>query len=253
MPKKPNFSLNLDGCRFGDSPPSFHHRHTTTPQNNDQSENKNNEIRPANHVNQSYNPNIHNLQFSPPPSQHSNNERKQKNRQQNCFHPMDMMNQIASPLGTTYRAEGLSIGRDFLRFQGSTLSSSFCLDDLIVDECVGRGACSMVLKAKRRKEQVECDHEMGGMNNATHPKTPTPSQQKMQQKQNQKEKTRSNCNGKEEYYALKIFTMRDVEKRNMLLRELKVLCTSFNNCDCLVELEGAFLDREEGTVTLVSL
>mmetsp|Transcript_29219 Transcript_29219/g.61497 ORF Transcript_29219/g.61497 Transcript_29219/m.61497 type:complete len:437 (-) Transcript_29219:291-1601(-) len=253
MPKKPNFTLNLDGCRFGDSPPAVHHRrHNRQTSNNpgvdlrSRSENENNSKNSdSNHPSADrlhHNPNIHNLQFSPPPNQirensYYNDERQRNNGNHHLNH-WEMMNQIASPLGTTYRSEGLSIGRDFLRFQGSTLSSSFCLDDLIVEECIGRGACSMVLKAKRK-------------NNKDGVSLPKTTMQNEYVRDNTPNRVAINTEEKEVHYALKIFPMRDVEKRIMLLRELKVLCGSFNNCDCLVELEGAFLNQEEGTVTLV--
>jgi hypothetical protein len=85
---------------------------------------------------------------------------------------------------------------------------------------------------------------------------------------------------REEYYALKIFPMQSHEKRRMLLRELKLLCTAASSgglekdenaerindgdgkdamifgdnggCECLVHLEGAFFDSDAGAVTLVS-
>jgi len=54
-------------------------------------------------------------------------------------------------------------------------------------------------------------------------------------------------------YAIKFFSLRTPEKRSMLLRELKLLCTF--HCECLVELRGAFLDMEHdehgNTVALV--
>ncbi|EED86933.1 hypothetical protein THAPSDRAFT_269874 [Thalassiosira pseudonana CCMP1335] len=49
--------------------------------------------------------------------------------------------------------------------------------------------------------------------------------------------------------------MQSHEKRQMLLRELRLLCCTMmrgnGGCECLVELEGAFLDRNEGVITLV--
>jgi serine/threonine protein kinase len=44
----------------------------------------------------------------------------------------------------------------------------------------------------------------------------------------------------DEYYALKLFSLRDPNQRTMLVRELTLLCTF--QCDCLVQMEGAFLD-----------
>ncbi len=254
MPKKPSFALNLDGCRFGDSPPAVHrrwHNHQTRNShgdNDDISKNKDSDHLPDDHQHQCYSQNIQNLQFSPPPNQIRNNgyynDGRKRNSSNHHLNHWEMMNQIASPLGSTYRAEGLSIGRDFLRFEGSTLSSSFCLDDLIVEECIGRGACSMVLKAKRKEATTSAhlpnEHGVSKMQD-DHKSRDTQNYQNTDNEEATK------------YYALKIFPMRDVEKRTMLLRELKVLCSSCNNCDCLVELEGAFLNQQEGTVTLVSV
>ena len=133
--------------------------------------------------------------------------------------------EILSPLGTTYRSQELSIGNNFLRFRGSTFASC-SKNDLEVLECIGRGGFSSVWKARRKFSEEE-----------------------------------------DEYYALKMFCMQSHEKRKMLLRELKLLCTaasgsnhdsSENNfrgtggCECLVQLEGAFFDSDEGAVTLVS-
>eukprot|EP00956_Cyclotella_meneghiniana_P007611 scaffold10237_cov71-Cyclotella_meneghiniana.AAC.17 len=132
--------------------------------------------------------------------------------------------EILSPLGTTYRSQELSIGNNFLRFRGSTFASC-SKNDLEVLECIGRGGFSSVWKARRKFSEKE-----------------------------------------DEYYALKMFCMQSHEKRKMLLRELKLLCTaasggnhdssgndSRNNggCECLVQLEGAFFDSDEGAVTLV--
>lgn len=55
-----------------------------------------------------------------------------------------------SPMGTTYRAEGLSIGRDFMRFEGTTLSTSLSPQALDIEKesILGRGACSVVRIAR---------------------------------------------------------------------------------------------------------
>ena len=45
------------------------------------------------------------------------------------------------------------------------------------------------------------------------------------------------------FYALKLFALRDPDQRTMLVRELKLLCAF--RCDCLVEMEGAFLDLKD--------
>jgi serine/threonine protein kinase len=86
-------------------------------------------------------------------------------------------------------------------------------------------------------------------------------------------KARRTTDEEEKYYALKMFCMQSHQRRRMLLRELKLLCTAAggggdSNSDtthedggvfggnggreCLVQLEGAFFDFDEGAVTLVS-
>jgi len=113
-----------------------------------------------------------------------------------------------SPMGTTYRAEGLSIGRDFMRFEGTTLSTSLSPQALDIEKesILGRGACSIVRIAR-------------------HATTNEP-------------------------LALKIFPIqRDVSKREMLVKELKNLCSL--QCDCLVGLIGAYFDTDDVSVTMV--
>jgi len=55
---------------------------------------------------------------------------------------------FSSPMGTTYREMGLSIGRDYMRFEGHVRSSSLSPKDLIIEEIIGRGACSIVKRAR---------------------------------------------------------------------------------------------------------
>jgi serine/threonine protein kinase len=47
----------------------------------------------------------------------------------------------------TYRHDGMSIGRDFLRFEGNTLSRGEFGTALMEEHTLGRGACSRVVKA----------------------------------------------------------------------------------------------------------
>lgn len=53
-----------------------------------------------------------------------------------------------SSMESTYRAEGLSIGQDYLRYYGTTLSSALSPSSFVVEDIVGRGACSVVQRAR---------------------------------------------------------------------------------------------------------
>lgn len=241
-------SLNLDGCRFGDPPQQQQRQQrqddNDRPNNNHQcgsSSNNNNKV-----GNTEKNSDGETHELSPLSTHHWNHvaQYPQNNKQHhNCT------TELTSPLGTTYRKEGLSIGHNFLRFQGSTLSTNFNTCQLDIVECVGRGVCSSVWKARR------CNHRANNNNNE---------QQIVEQGGGELQEEEE-----EEYYALKVFSMRDPQKRIMLIRELKLLCSTLstslsdeqqeNNsttkrrqeCQCLVELEGAFLDESDGSVTLV--
>ena len=109
---------------------------------------------------------------------------------------------------------------------------------------MGRGVCSSVWKA-RRKQKQQAALSSSVLQNG-------------EQAANESNALANN-NDIITHYALKVFPLRDPTRRTMLIRELKLLC-SFH-CDCLVELEGAFMDNDnddEGssgsgdcTVTLV--
>ena len=269
MPK-PNIaslSLNLDGCRFGDD--RRRQQKVVGNYSNQQTQ----------HSNQIENlhPNNNNQQQqlnNSPLSTHYYKHAPQYNNPVVEQHP-------PSPLDTTstYRHDGLSIGHNFLRFQGSTFNKNEqeiqCMNDLIIEGLVGRGVCSSVWKARRRKddddrvvddkndnieriernvvknniEKIESNQvKKGGsirndnvQNIERHPSSSS---------------TSSVATKTMTYYALKQFPLHDPSKRSMLIRELKLLCNF--HCDTLVELQGAFLDNEHedgrgmwNTVTLV--
>jgi len=118
-------------------------------------------------------------------------------------------------LETTYRNEGLSIGHDFMRYQGRHISKvkSLSPTSLICEGMIGRGACSIVTKARH----VETGEVFA-------------------------------C---KEFLSVK----RDSQRAKMLLKEIQGLCEASNSgssgktCPCLVKLVGGFFTK--GTVMLV--
>ena len=309
-PKMKNLSalsLNLDGCRFGDTFPPKRDATAACVENDvvggagiDSEDSEEQHDLSAHYVH-------HKLQTQIEPNSSHNQQHAAYNSH----------NHVLSPLGTTYRNSELSIGHNFLRFQGSHLSNSLSANDLEVVECVGRGGFSAVWKARRRQRSGSEDDNVvaNGMQSPPTIKSDVDynnlQPMEIQDQSNRRdEPTTTTSSGGEEYYALKVFPMQSHEKRQMLLRELRLLCctmmrgtdsengdeadgndrsegdgrveggandrrdsstgnhiedrnvdTKKNNrggrgvanggCECLVELEGAFLDRNEGVITLV--
>lgn len=109
---------------------------------------------------------------------------------------------------TTYRHEGVSIGRDYLRFEGATITRGEMIpSSLTLQGTIGRGSCSIVEKALW-----------------TSPSNPENTQ----------------------LVALKQFPLEARERRDMLIKELRALCNV--DCECLVTLMGAFLDQDNITL-----
>jgi len=204
MPHAAGLALNLVGCRFGDCSPNNHQHLSRRRREQQQSKDEKN-CKHNNDNDEDDNINLddvdgrprcslddHHLPSPPPPS----------------------------PMGMTYRHEGLSIGRDFLRFHGSTVSHRLSADDLNVETCLGRGTCSSVWRARRRSSSCR-------------------QQQRNTVEIVEKEREEEEDDD-DEYFALKLFSLRDPNQRTMLVRELTLLCTF--RCDCLVQMKGAFLD-----------
>jgi serine/threonine protein kinase len=109
---------------------------------------------------------------------------------------------------TTYRQDGFSIGRDYLRYDGTTMTrgGSLLLPEslgLTVDQLLGQGAFSKVHKGIwKSKEKGEIQVAV------------------------------KQC----------CILESSAERRSMLLAELKALCKV--DCDCLVRFEGAFLKQD---------
>ena len=253
---KPNIaslSLNLDGCRFGDD---FRHtRQSTENKQQQQSNNKQQQSKPSSNQLENSHPNQNNKQLGSPLSTYHYNHQPQyttslPSHQNNNLEP-------PSPLGYTYRHEGLSIGINFLRCNGIN-NGTLCIDDLIIEDCVGRGVCSSVWKARRKNtssnngidndnRKVESVEDVvNGIQNIELEDNKKDCNTANVQKNIELQQSPSSAPPiTETTYALKIFPLHDPTKRSMLIRELKLLCTF--KCDCLVELEGAFLDNDNGS------
>ena len=112
-----------------------------------------------------------------------------------------------------------------MRFEGLTLSRAVGPSDLIIEGVIGRGACSVVQKARMVSR--------GGGAGA-----------------NDENSAAGEVGVEGRTLALKVFPMRDRARKEMLTKELRALAGF--RCECLVGLVGAFFDAEDRTVTMVS-
>ena len=248
---KPNIaslSLNLDGCRFGNE---FRHtRQQTTEitkqQQFDSKQQQQNKLN-SNQIENSH-PNQPDIQLGSPLSTHHYNHQPQYTTLPSHHPSHQNLEQPPSPLGNTYRHEGLSIGINFLRCNGIN-NGTLCIDDLIIEDCVGRGVCSSVWKARRKTHSTNSC--IGGNNRNV--EDVVDGIQSIELEDNKKKSNNAQNIELQQSsappittttYALKVFPLHNPTKRSMLIRELKLLCTF--KCDCLVELEGAFLDNVNG-------
>ena len=114
---------------------------------------------------------------------------------------------------STYRHDGFSIGKDYLRLEGRTITRGELVPTALeLQNLIGQGAFSKVYKGLWKQRAVKHDYKV----------TPV---------------------------AVKEFCLMDCsqQRRDMLLKELRALCKI--KSECLVKLEGAFL--HEDTVTMV--
>lgn len=116
---------------------------------------------------------------------------------------------------STYRHDGFSIGKDYLRLEGRTVTRGELFpSSLSLHNLIGEGAFSKVYKGSWKR----------------------------QSKQNGE-------GGIKSFVAVKQFCLMEssTQRREMLLKELRALCRI--DCECLVKFEGAFLFDD--TVTMV--
>lgn len=130
-------------------------------------------------------------------------------------HEYDDINKIGYSMGdSTFRHDGFSIGKDYLRLEGRTVTRGELVpSNLTIDELIGEGAFSKVYKGAWNRK--------------------------------------SSCHKVEDefYVAVKDFCLigTSQQRQEMLLKELRALCQI--NCECLIKFEGAFL--YDDTVTMV--
>jgi serine/threonine protein kinase len=113
---------------------------------------------------------------------------------------------------TTYRQDGISIGKDYLRLEGRTVTRGELLpESLSSQEIIGKGAFSTVRRAMWTRPD---SHEPISV-------------------------------------AIKKYSLIDSsqQRKEMLLKELRALCQMKN--ESLVQLHGAFLEADTDTVTMV--
>lgn len=142
-------------------------------------------------------------------------------------------NEDGDEFSTTYRAEGegLSIGRNFLRFHGAKISSSLSIDDFIISKnTLGQGTSGVVRRARLKRDSHLRSNEISDMIYAL------------------KEFPLSNESNQDQYIVADQSSARVKKRSSMLVQELKMLCRL--QCECLVELVGAFYDPGKN-VTMV--
>jgi len=134
-------------------------------------------------------------------------------------------NENINEFSTTYRAqgEGLSIGRNFLRFHGAKISSSLSINDFVISKtALGQGTSGIVRRARLKRDSQLHPNESADMLYAL------------------KEFPLSNESNHDQYLVTDESSQRVKKRSSMLVQELKMLCRL--QCECLVELVGAFYD-----------
>ena len=123
-------------------------------------------------------------------------------------------------LGTTYRAEGLSIGRNYLRCEGQIIAESPSVDQFMIDGTIGRGISSIVYQARLKNDESKKIYAL-------------------------KEFKLDNMANQDVYIPGRDNTSKK-KQSSMLVQEIKLLANL--KCECLIQLEGAFY--ESGVVMM---
>ena len=159
-------------------------------------------------------------------------------------------------LSDTLRTDGMSIGFDYFRFEGRPVSF-LSPPQLELEGTIGRGYSSVVRLARTVAENETTTARgtndngttnTGGGDNAEQKSSSSNSDMNSNDNDNDNDISPGSSSSPQPLHvALKTSQIRNRNKRKMMIKELRVLCRL--ECDCLVQLIGAFVD--EGMITTV--
>jgi serine/threonine protein kinase len=135
---------------------------------------------------------------------------------------------------SVYRQEGISIGIDFLRMEGTTITRGVLQSTtLSMLEVIGEGAFSTVRRARWRRKRTVNSLAIDRLNN-------------------DRNKNDTDDDDDAVDVAVKVWSIIDSshQRKQMLIQELRALCKVSLTCPALVHLYGAFLDSDS-TITMV--
>lgn len=158
-------------------------------------------------------------------------------------HPIPMTPYL---LSDTLRTDGMSIGLDYFRFEGRAMSF-LSPSQLELEGTIGRGYSSVVRLART----LGTNDSGVPTNDSGDARTDETRLSKLENSATDKDDSADTSPASPSTHplqvALKTSQIRDRNKRQMMIKELRVLCRL--DCDCLVQLIGAFVD--EGMITTV--
>ena len=161
-------------------------------------------------------------------------------------HPIPMTPYL---LSDTLRTDGMSIGFDYFRFEGRAMSF-LSPSQLELEGTIGRGYSSVVRLARTvgNNDSGVPNRDRSGDTRNDKVKYPNVENATNDEDVNEIASPAPSASSSQPLHvALKTSQIRNRSKRQMMIKELRVLCRL--DCDCLVQLIGAFVD--EGMITTV--
>mmetsp|Transcript_18073 Transcript_18073/g.20910 ORF Transcript_18073/g.20910 Transcript_18073/m.20910 type:complete len:465 (-) Transcript_18073:203-1597(-) len=148
----------------------------------------------------------------------------------------------------TYREEGLSIGKDYLRNEGLTMCRNAPEpSNLIILKTIGHGASSVVKLAKDKSRCPKGDDGIGSKESCYYALKIFPLKKEANQSRIVASLKRHSDDQKDDDITTSCFKLK--QQRSMLIQELKTL--TMLQCDCLIQLQGAYYDSNCYNVTLI--